>query len=93
MNIIRTLLLAVLGLGALAFATPSQARDLERVYINGRTYYSDRHHHHHHYDRDWQRDHRDRVIIRNDGGVSVAFGGHSRPYYHTHRHYYRDWDR
>jgi len=89
MNIVRTLILSALGIGALAFATPSKAD--ERVYINGRTYYSDRYHHHHHYDRDWQRDHRGRVIIRNDGGVSVAFGGHPRHY--QHRHYYRDWDR
>lgn len=91
MNIVRILILSVLGVGALAFATPSKA-DEERVYINGRTYYSDRYHHHHYHDRDWERDHRGRVIIRDDGGVSVAFGGHPRHYYH-HRHYYRDWER
>jgi hypothetical protein len=93
MNIVRTLILSALGIGALAFATPSKA-DEERVYINGRTYYSDRYHHHHHHDwehdREWQREHRGQVIIQNDSGVSVAFGGHPR--YH-HHYYHRDWDR
>jgi hypothetical protein len=88
MNIVRTLILSALGAGALAFATPSQAA--ERVYISGTTIHSDRYHHHHYHDRDWERRHRGRVIIRDNGGVSVAFGGHPRHYYH--RHYYRDWD-
>jgi hypothetical protein len=91
MNIVRTLILSALGAGALAFATPSQAADVivkERTYSSGDRYY----HHHHH--RDWERKHRDRVILRNnDSGVSVAFGGH-RHYHHDHdrNYYHRDWD-
>ena len=91
MNIVRTLILSALGAGALAFATPSQADD---VVVKERTYYSgDRYHHYHH--RDWQRQHRGRVILRsNDTGVSVAFGGHRHHYHHDHdRNYYnRNWD-
>lgn len=81
MNIVRTLILSALGVGALAFATPSQASD--RVVVKERTVYSDRQHYHHH--KDWERTHHDRVVIRNDSGVSVAFGGHPRS--HDSHHY------
>lgn len=87
MNIVRTLILSALGVGALAFATPSQAND--RVIVKERTVYGDRHHYHHH--SDWERAHRERTVIRSDSGVSVAFGGHPRN--HDYRHYHhRDWD-
>ena len=88
MNIVRNLILSALGVGAMTLATPSHAD----VVVKERTYYSDRHHYHHHHDRDWQREHRSRVIINNDSGVSVAFGGHPR--HHDYHHYHhRDWDR
>ena len=87
MNIVRTLILSALGVGAMAFATPSHADDRvivkERTYING-----DRHHYHHHHD--WERSHRNRVVIDDNSGVSVAFGGHRHPRAHD---YHRDWDR
>lgn len=93
MNIVRTLILSALGVGAFAFATPSQAAD---VVVRGGTYYSgDRYYRYHHHHRDWEREHRGRVILRNnDAGVSVAFGGHRHHYYHDRdrNYYHRDWD-
>lgn len=86
MNIVRTLILSALGVGAMAFATPSHADD--RVVVKERTYISNGHRYHHrHY---WEREPHSRVIVQDNSGVSVAFGGHPR---HHHYHYYqRDWD-
>ncbi|HSI14142.1 MAG TPA: hypothetical protein VK961_18990 [Chthoniobacter sp.] len=85
MNIVRTLILSALGVGAMAFATPSQASDVvvkERTYVSG-----DRYHHHHH--SDWERTHRNRVVVQDNSDVSVALAGHP---HHHHHNYHRDWD-
>jgi hypothetical protein len=82
MNALRTLIMGVMAIGAMAIATPAQAHD--RDHDGDR----DRHHHHHHH---W-RDNRETVVIDqspnygyvNDSGVTVAFGGH-RQIHHRHR--------
>lgn len=90
MNIVRTLILSALGVGAMALATPSHAD--ERTIVKERTYISDERPHYRHHHHDWEREHRGRVVIRDtdDASVSVAFGGHPHPRYH---HYHHDWDR
>jgi hypothetical protein len=88
MNIVRTLVLSALGIGAMAFATPSHAAD--RVIVKERTYISNGHRYHHHR-HDWERERHGRVIVHDNSGVSVAFGGHPR--HHRHHYYHRDWDR